>query len=60
MYLDAHITNKCNLNCHHCYLGGSGGTNMDFEIFKDIVYCIFLYNYVQIENAKELGEGQRF
>lgn len=40
MYLDLHITKKCNLNCKHCYLSDKekiDGKNMDFNILSNIV-----------------------
>ncbi len=36
-YLQLHITEKCNLNCKHCYLGRKSKKSMDIELAKRIV-----------------------
>lgn len=33
-YLQLHITERCNLNCRHCYLGEKGQTDLDMGLIK--------------------------
>jgi len=33
-YLQLHITEKCNLNCRHCYLGDKGNAELPFSLAK--------------------------
>jgi radical SAM protein with 4Fe4S-binding SPASM domain len=36
-YLQLHITEKCNLNCAHCYLGEKESKDLDIKIIKKAV-----------------------
>ena len=36
-YILLNITNKCNLACRHCYLGGSGNSHIESPVFEKAV-----------------------
>jgi radical SAM protein with 4Fe4S-binding SPASM domain len=36
-YLQLHITDNCNLNCKHCYLGRKSGTDMEFAMARKVI-----------------------
>lgn len=36
-YLQLHITEKCNLNCRHCYLGNKGKEELDLKTAKKVI-----------------------
>ncbi len=36
-YLQLHITEKCNLNCRHCYLGEKGEKELELEIIDKAI-----------------------
>jgi MoaA/NifB/PqqE/SkfB family radical SAM enzyme len=37
MFLDMHLTTKCNLSCKHCYLHEKKGKDIEYDIFTAIV-----------------------
>jgi radical SAM protein with 4Fe4S-binding SPASM domain len=36
-YLQIHVTERCNLNCRHCYLGRKGGLDLPISLAKKAV-----------------------
>ncbi|MFQ5800307.1 MAG: radical SAM protein [Candidatus Hydrothermarchaeales archaeon] len=36
-YLQLHITERCNLNCAHCYLGEKEQKDLDFKLIKKVL-----------------------
>lgn len=36
-YLQLHVTERCNLDCRHCYLGRKGSTDLPFSLAKKAV-----------------------
>lgn len=36
-YLQIHVTERCNLDCRHCYLGRKGSTDLPFSLAKKAV-----------------------
>jgi len=55
MFLDIHITDKCNLRCKHCYFPGDRPQDeMPFEMFRDLVdECAHL-----VTNVEPLAHGR--
>jgi MoaA/NifB/PqqE/SkfB family radical SAM enzyme len=48
MFLDIHVTERCNLRCKHCYLNSEffeEGREMSFEMFTNLVDDLFSMNH---------------